>query len=78
MSDQNEMNGNNELNEQDLEQTAGGVDLSDVRRMIKEAVDSMAVFYRCPECNAVKKVTRPGGTAPTCGNGHRPVKMVKE
>ena len=49
MTDQNDMNWNNELNEQDLEQTAGGMFITDISRF-------MTAKYRCPECGAKKKL----------------------
>ncbi len=78
MTDRNEMNESNELDEQELEQAAGGVDLAKFSRHLKEKMDSiMTVLYRCPKCGATKKVQGPGGTfAPLCHNCI--VKMVKE
>ncbi len=48
MTDQNDMNWNNELNEQDLEQTAGGLPYF-MRGLL-------TAKYRCPECGAKKKL----------------------
>ncbi len=54
MTDRNEMNENNELNDQELEQTAGGI-------IFEKSQDTITVNYRCPRCGATQKVkTSPG------------------
>ncbi len=61
MTDRNE---SNELNEQELEQAAGGVSFSDLsasRRGVSRLFDNDYVLYRCPKCGATKKVKGPGG-----------------
>ena len=61
MTDRNEKN---ELNEQELEQVAGGVS------------DQSDVIFRCFECNTAKRVTAQESViAPTCDKCHK--QMVK-
>ena len=68
MTDRNE---NNELNEQELEQTAGGISFSTPFR-------DLSINYRCPKCGATKKVKMPDGIlAPLCDNCRGFVKMEK-
>ncbi len=71
MTDRNEMNESNELDEQELEQAAGGIDLEDIRHALKEAEKRDTILYRCPKCYATKRVqTRKGLSlpAPPCRN----------
>ncbi len=56
MTDRNEMNENNELNEQELEQTAGGFALES-HRDVRDRFEEDYVLYRCPKCHATKKAT---------------------
>ncbi len=76
MTDRNEMNENNELNEQELEQATGGVGFSDLKpgSRAKGGSDGPAdVLYRCPKCGATKKVAAKmalRALVPICENCH--------
>ncbi len=45
MTDRNEMNENNELNDQELEQTAGGI-------IFDKNCDNITANYSCPNCGS--------------------------
>lgn len=69
-----------ELNEQELEQTAGGESSSDLKSHIaRELPGRDYVLYRCPNCGATKKGHGVGSSniAPLCDKCHLNVQMVK-
>ena len=76
MTDWNERN---ELSEQELDQVSGGVKFSDDKyHRAKGGSDGPAdVLYRCPKCNATKKVKGFGSIAPKCDICNGQVLMVK-
>ena len=76
MTDWNEKN---ELNEQELEQAAGGVNFSDDKyHRAKGGSDGPAyVLYRCPKCGDTRKIQALGDISPTCNICNGRVKMVK-